>query len=130
LIELLVNPVAGGIFGLIGLIIGKRLDSRLKEIAEAKAEIARQEISYKHKLDERHNKLFESFVTEQQKAAVAFEGIHKSVTHIGEELAEMRLETRLFRSEIFTRINNLEDITSRHEGIILHMEKTLDRGSL
>ena len=130
MIELLVNPIAGGIFGLIGLIIGKRLDSRLKEIAEAKAEIAKQEISYKHKLDERHNKLFESFVMEQQKAAVAFEGIHKSVTHIGEELAEMRLETRLFRSEIFTRINNLEDITSRHEGIILHMEKTLDRGSL
>lgn len=128
MIELLVNPVAGGIFGLIGLIVGKRLDSRLKEIAEAKAEANRQEISYKHKLDERHNKLFEAFVSEQQKAAVAFEGIHKSVTHIGEELAEMRLETRLFRSEIFSRINHLEDITSRHEGILLQMDKTQEKG--
>ena len=128
MIELLVNPIAGGIFGLIGLIIGKRLDSRFKAIAEEKAEAQRQETIYKHKLDERHNRLFESFVVEQQKAAVAFEGIHRSVTHIGEELAEMRLETRLFRSEIFTRINHLEDITSRHEGMLLNLDKSQDRG--
>jgi hypothetical protein len=123
-----VNPIAGGVFGLIGLIVGKRLDSHFKAIAEEKAEVQRQETIYRHKLDERHNRLFESFVVEQQKAAVAFEGIHKSVAHIGEELAEMRLETRLFRSEIFTRINHLEDITSRHEGILLNLDKSQDRG--
>jgi len=95
----------------------------------AKAEVQKERISYKHKLDERHNKLFESFVVEQQKAAVAFEGIHKSVTHIGQELAEMRLETRSFRTEIFSRINHLEDITSRHEGVLLQMTKTQDRGN-
>jgi hypothetical protein len=129
LIELLVNPITGGIFGLIGLIIGKRLDSRLKAKSEAKAEAQRQEISYKRKLDERHNTLFEAFVIEQKKAAVAFEGIHTSVTHIGQELAEMRVETRTFRSEIFSRINHLEDITSRHEGMLLQMDKKQDRGS-
>lgn len=129
LIELLINPVTAGIFGVFSLIIGKRLDSHLKGVEETKAEQRKQEISYKHQLDERHNKLFEAFVVEQKKAAVAFEGIHQSVTHIGQELAEMRLETRTFRSEIFSRINHLEDITSRHEGILLQMDKTQDRGS-
>jgi len=129
LIELLVNPITAGVFGLVSLIIGKRLDSHFKAVAVAKAEVQKERISYKHKLDERHNKLFESFVVEQQKAAVAFEGIHKSVTHIGQELAEMRLETRSFRTEIFSRINHLEDITSRHEGVLLQMTKTQDRGN-
>lgn len=124
MIELLINPITGGIFGLVSLIVGKRLDSHLKAVAEAKAEAHKQEIVYKHKLDERHNKLFEAFIVEQQKAAVAFEGIRKSVAHIGEELAEMRLETREFRTEIFTRINHLEDLTSRHEGILIQMDKT------
>ena len=116
--------VATGILGLISLVVGKRLDSHLKGIAEAKAEVTKQELVYKHTLDARHNKLFEAFIAEQQKAAVAFEGIHKSVTHIGDELAEMRVETREFRSEIFSRINHLEDITSRHEGMLSQMDKT------
>lgn len=130
MIELLVNPVTAGVFGLISLIIGKRLDNHLKGIAEAKTEANKTRIEYKRRLDERHNKLFEAFITEQQKAAVAFEGIHKSVEHIGEELAEMRVETRSFRTEIFARLNHLENITSRHEGIFIQMGKTEDRESL
>ena len=128
LVELLLSPIAAGVFGLISLVVGKRLDNHLKGIAEAKAEANKQEANYKHRLEERHNKLFEAFVSEQQKAAVAFEGIHRSVTHIGEELAEMRLETRSFRSEIFSRINHLEDITSRHEGILIQMDKSQGKG--
>lgn len=129
MIELLINPVAGGIFGLVSLVVGKRLDKHFKAVAEAKAEANRQENEYKRNLDERHNRLFEAFVDEQKKAAVAFEGIHKSVTHIGQELAEMRRETREFRTEIFSRINHLEEITARHEGILLHIDKTSDRAS-
>jgi hypothetical protein len=125
--EAITTVIATGIFGLISLVVGKRLDSHLKGIAEAKAEVTKQELVYKHTLDARHNKLFEAFIAEQQKAAVAFEGIHKSVTHIGDELAEMRVETREFRSEIFSRINHLEDITSRHEGMLRQMDKTQGR---
>jgi len=117
-IELLVSPIAAGIFGLISLAVGKRLDNHLKAQAEAKREEKVAEVAYKRRTDERHNKLFEAFIAEQQKAAVAFEGISRSVGHIGEELAEMRIETRDFRSEIFTRISQLESVTARHEGIL------------
>lgn len=130
MIELLINPITGGVFGLASLIIGKRLDSHLKGIAEAKAEGIKQEVIYRSKVEERHDKLFEAFIEEQRKAAVAFEGIHRSVAHIGSELAEMRKETHSFRSEIFSRINHLEGITSRHEGILFQMDKIQDRGSL
>ena len=117
-----------GILSIVSLVVGKRFDSYLKSIAEAKAEANRQELVYKQNLDTRHNKLFEAFITEQQKAAVAFEGIHKSVEHIGNELAEMRQDAKTFRSEIFSRINHLEDLTARHEGILTHINKPIDRG--
>jgi septal ring factor EnvC (AmiA/AmiB activator) len=118
MLELLVPPVAAGVIGLISLLIGHRVDNGFK-IARDERLAAK---THREAIDRRHAELFEAFVTAQANATSAFEGIHRSVNHIGEELAEMRVETKEHRVEMATRMRELETTVAKHEAQIAQLQ--------
>jgi hypothetical protein len=119
-IEIAVATI-GGIF----LLLGKRVDNHMKrreKIADAdskaKAIERREEQTFRRTIEVKHTRLFEAFIEEQRKAAAAFEGIHSSVSRIGDEIKEMKDENRDYRNNIFSRIEDLEKKTSLHDGLL------------
>jgi hypothetical protein len=116
-----VVAIIGGVF----VLLGKRVDNHIKsreKIAEAdskaKAIERREELTFRQTSEVKHTRLFEAFIEEQRKAAVAFEGIHSSVSRIGDEIKEMKDENRDYRNKMFSRIEDLEKKTSLHDGLL------------
>lgn len=124
MVDLLVSPVAAGLFGLVSLVIGKKIDNNFKLAAEER----RSAKTHREAIDRRHAELFEAFVKEQAKAAIAFEGIKNSVVRIGKELGEMRVETREHRIEITRRIHELECASIRHSAQIEQLQQHAQGG--
>ena len=118
MVELLVSPIAAGVFGLITLLVGHRIDHSFK-IARDERNAAKE---HREAIDRRHAELFEAFVTGQANATIAFEGIHSSVNHIGEELAEMRVESKEYRVEMTRRVQLLETMAAKHDAQIEQLQ--------
>ncbi len=117
----IVVAIIGGVF----VLLGKRVDNHMKrreKIADAdsktKAIERREELIFRRTSEVKHTRLIEAFIEEQKKAAVTFEGIHRSVSRIGDEIKEMKDENRDYRNNIFSRIEDLEKKTSLHDGLL------------
>ncbi len=119
------GEIAVALIGGVFLLLGKRVEEGVKRREEvkkkeneAKAVERREELAFRQTNELKYTKLFEAFIEERQNAAVAFEGIHQSITRIGDELKDMKEENREYRVSVFNRIEDLEKKTSLHDGLL------------
>jgi len=116
--ESLAVAVTTGVFGIISIVLGKRIDTAIKYNTELKAKEQEKAAEQRVRMDQRLNKLFEAFINEQRNVAVGFEGLNVNVNHIHSALKEMAEESRAYRVEIFRRLSALEQTTAKHEGML------------